>query len=46
MNLSIGLIDFIDVHGRPKTYRFVPTNEYNKAGMRREGILRAAEKND
>lgn len=30
MNLSIVLTDFIDTQGILKTYRFVPTNEYNK----------------
>lgn len=30
MNLSIILTDFIDVQGVLKTYRFVPTNRYNR----------------
>lgn len=30
MNLSIVLIDFLDKQGMLKTYRFIPTNEWNR----------------
>lgn len=39
MNLSIVLIDFIDIQGILKTYRFVPTNEYNKVVVDKLGDI-------
>lgn len=39
MNLSIVITDFIDVQGMLKTYRFVPTNPYNKIVVDRLGDI-------
>lgn len=39
MNLSIVLTDFIDTQGILKTYRFVPTNEYNKVVVDKLGDI-------
>ena len=39
MNLSIVITDFIDTQGILKTYRFVPTNEYNKVVVDKPGDI-------
>lgn len=39
MNLRIVLIDFIDIQGILKTYRFVPQNEYNKVVVDKLGDI-------
>ncbi len=39
MNLSIVITDFIDTQGILKTYRFVPTNEYNKVVVDKLGDI-------
>ncbi len=39
VNLSIVLTDFMDIEGILKTYRFIPTNQYNKVVVDRLGDI-------